>query len=89
MAENLTETRLQAIEEKLDMLLKAQATREHYTVAEAAKVLGRSAYQIRDHCKNGRIRANRRNTGRGSHKEWVISHEELTRYRREGLLPLR
>lgn len=82
------EEQLREIREKLDMLLSAQAVREHYTVAQAAAILGRSEYRIRDHCRNGRIKASRRMESHGPHREWVISHEEVMRCQREGLRPL-
>ena len=37
--------------------------------------------------RHGRIRAEKRQSGRGKHCDWVIAHDELLRYRREGLLP--
>lgn len=36
----------------------------------------------------GRIHAEKRNSGRRAHPAWVVSHAELERYRREGLLPV-
>lgn len=36
----------------------------------------------------GRINAEKRNNGRGPFRSWVVSHAELLRYRREGLLLL-
>jgi hypothetical protein len=35
----------------------------------------------------GRIRALKKASGRGKHASWVIPHEELLRFQREGLLP--
>ena len=63
-------------------------TKEWYTPEEAAKVLGRSKLTIREHCRFGRIRAKKRQAGRGASSEWAISHAELMRVQNEGLLPL-
>jgi hypothetical protein len=34
------------------------------------------------------VHAEKRKSGRGPHPAWVISHSELLRFQREGLLPL-
>jgi len=41
---------------------------------------------VRNYCRLGRLRAAKKRSGRGAHPEWVLSHEELERYRKEGLL---
>jgi hypothetical protein len=38
-------------------------------------------------CRLGRVRAEKKKSGRGPASEWLISHAELTRVRNEGLLP--
>ena len=37
----------------------------------------------------GRIRAEKQKSGRGAHAAWVISHAELVRIQRDGLIPLK
>jgi hypothetical protein len=34
------------------------------------------------------VRAEKRQCGRSVSQEWIVSHEELTRIRNEGLLPV-
>ena len=46
-------------------------------------------FTTREWCRHGRIRAEKRHSGRGKHCDWVIAHDEMLRYRREGLLPNR
>jgi hypothetical protein len=44
---------------------------------------------VREWCRLGRVAASERACGRGKFQEWIVSHEELTRLRNEGLLPAR
>ena len=58
-----------------------------YTTEEFAALVGKAEFTTREWCRHGRIRAEKRQSGRGKHCAWVIAHDELLRYRREGLLP--
>jgi hypothetical protein len=80
--------RLERIEEALLRLLGKPQEKEWYTPAEAAGVLGRAAYTIREWARHRRIKASKRRCGRGNTKEWMISSDELHRIKNEGLLPL-
>ena len=80
------EERLDRIEAKLLMLCERQQFREWYSVEEFARFVGRSEFTCREWCRHGRIRAEKKFSGRGAHAAWAISHEELQRYQREGLL---
>lgn len=71
----------------LNDLASSDVVREWYTVQQLAERLERSAYTIAEWCRDGRIRAERCRSGHGPHKSWRVSHEELRRYEREGLLP--
>lgn len=61
--------------------------KEWHTVAEAAKLLGKQPFTIREWCRLGRIEARKRKCGRGRTSEWIISSAEIQRYLNEGLLP--
>lgn len=76
--------------ERIEQLLSERAQPEptHYSIAEAAQVLGKVDYTVREWARTGRIRAEKRRSGRGRYQEWVVSRDEIERYRREGLLPL-
>lgn len=80
--------RLDRIEEKLDQLLQGTIEKEYYSTAEAAKILDRAEWTVREWCRLGRVYAEKRKCGRGSSNEWMISHDELRRIQNEGLLPL-
>jgi hypothetical protein len=80
--------RLGRIETLLESLLEVRTTKEWYTTAEVAKMLGKAEYTVREWCRLGRIHASKRQYARGSYPEWRISHEELTRIKNEGLLPI-
>src|SRR4051794_34748583 len=81
--------RLDRIEANLQVLVERQQVKAWYTTEEAAKVLDRSEYTVREWCRLGRIRAEKKGSGRGKYQSWVVSHAELLRVQREGLLPLR
>ena len=83
---NTVEERLERIESMLVTLVEQQTVRDWYSVDQAAQLLGKSAFTVREWARLGRIHANKRKSGRGAHASWVISHEELLRYQRDGLL---
>jgi predicted site-specific integrase-resolvase len=80
--------RLTAIEEGVRTLMGQRTVREFYSIAEFAEIVGRSEFTCREWCRLGRIKGLKKRNGRGLSSEWVVSHEELLRYQREGLLPL-
>ena len=88
MTEQELEKRLDRIEVLLFSLVEQESKKEYYTTAEVAKILARAEFTVREWCRLGRIWAEKRQCGRGASKEWMISNEELTRIRNEGLLPL-
>ncbi len=79
--------RLDRIESALTALVERQAVKDLYTTEEVAKVLGKSEFTVREWCLHGRVRAEKKGSGRGRYQSWVISHAELQRIHREGLLP--
>ncbi len=81
--------RLGRIEAMLLELVGQAPGREWLTPAEAGRALGKAEFTVREWCRHGRLRAQKRASGRGPHPAWVVSRQELDRYRREGLLPLR
>ena len=80
-------TRLDRIEGMLAALVERQAIKDYYSTDEFARIAGKAEFTVREWCRLGRIRAEKRRSGRGAHPEWVISHQELMRYQKEGLLP--
>ena len=81
--------RLEKIEALLAVLVGRQQVREFYEVEEFARLVGRDRFTVREWARHGRIKADKRLSGRGAHAQWVVSHDEFLRYQREGLLPLR
>ena len=80
--------RLDRIESMLAVLVERQTVREWYTTEQVAGLVGKAEFTVREWCRHGRLRAEKRASGRGAYPAWVISHAELLRYQREGLLPV-
>ena len=83
------ERRLDKIEESLRCLLKEKVIKSSYSTTDVAKILGKAEFTVREWCRQRRVRAEKRQCGRGNSKEWMISHSELERIQAEGLLPLK
>jgi hypothetical protein len=83
------EERLEKIESLLVVLVERQQVREWYSVEEFARIVGRAEFTCREWCRHGRIKAEKKESGRGAYASWAISHDELLRFQREGLLPPR
>jgi hypothetical protein len=83
------EERLEKMEAMLAVLVDRQTVREWYTTHEFAKTVGKAEFTVREYCRLGRLRAEKRQSGRGAYPQWVLSHAELLRYQREGLLQSR
>jgi hypothetical protein len=81
--------RLDRIEAALAALAERQTAKDWYTTEEVARALGKAEYTVREWCRHGRICAEKKGSGRGKYQSWVVSHEELLRLQREGLLPPR
>jgi hypothetical protein len=79
--------RLEKIEAMLVVLVDRQQTKEFYEIQEFAKLVGKSCFTCREWCRLGRISADKKLSGRGAYTRWVVSHAELLRYEKEGLLP--
>ena len=82
------EERLSRIECMLAQLVEREQVRQWYSVDEFARIVGRSEFTCREWCRLRRIAAGKKASGRGKHASWAISHAELQRYQREGLLPV-
>jgi hypothetical protein len=80
------EERLEKIEAMLVALVERQTVKDFYEIEEFAKLVGKSCFTCREWCRLGRIRADKKLSGRGAYARWVVPHSELLRYQREGLL---
>jgi len=79
--------RLDRIEQMLAELVERQTIKDWYTTEEFARLVGKAEFTVREWARLGRIKAEKRMSGRGAFASWVISHDELLRYQREGLRP--
>ena len=81
------EEKLDRIESLLAALVERQSIKDWYTTEEFARLVGKAEFTVREWARLGRIKAQKRMSGRGAFASWVISHDELLRYQREGLRP--
>jgi hypothetical protein len=81
--------RLNRIEALLHRLIEQRPAKEYYSTSELATILNKAEFTVREWCRLGRVRASKRECGRGNTKEWMISNEELIRIQNEGLFPLK
>ena len=79
--------RLDRIETALTTLLQLRTVKDFYSTDELAAILGKAEFTVREWCRRGRIRAQKRRSGRGKFQSWVVAHDELVRIQREGLFP--
>ena len=79
--------RLDRIEARLKSLAERERIKDFYTTDEIARLVGKREFTVREWARLGRIHAQKRRSGRGAFASWVITHQELLRYQREGLLP--
>jgi hypothetical protein len=82
------EERLEELRSMVLLLVERQQVREWYTTEEFGRAVGKAEFTIREYCRLARLRAEKRQSGRGKYPQWVLSHAELERYQREGLLPV-
>jgi len=80
--------RFEKLEGMIEELIRRQAVKDWYSTEELARILGRAEFTVREWCRNRRIHCQKKANGRGKHHSWAISHEEVLRIQREGLLPL-
>jgi hypothetical protein len=82
------EERLDQILSMLAVLVERQTIKEFYEIEEFARLVGREPFTCREWARHGRIRAEKKLSGRGAYARWVVPHAELLRYQKEGLLPI-
>jgi DNA-directed RNA polymerase specialized sigma24 family protein len=79
--------RLDKVEALLGELIRQRAVKDWYSTDEVAEILGKARFTVREWCRLRRVHCRKKNDGRGKHLAWAISHDELRRIQREGLLP--
>lgn len=78
---------LAAMRALLERLVAERTVKDAYTTAEVAAIVGRSEYQVRTWCQQGRIAAAKADSGHGPAKAWKIPYASLEHYRSHGLRP--
>jgi hypothetical protein len=80
--------KLEQFEDMLIVLVERENVRDWYSTDQFARQVGKAEFTVREWCRLGRVKAEKRKSGRGAHASWAISHEELLRIQRNGLLPV-
>jgi hypothetical protein len=80
------DTVVSALAEIRDLLVSQRLVKDWYSTDEVGKILGKAEYTVREWCRQGRIRAEKKGSGRGRYQSWVVSHDEVLRYQKHGLL---
>jgi hypothetical protein len=80
--------RLDRVEAAVTALVSQGVVKNWYTTHEVARILNKVEFTVREWCRHGRVHCQKKTSGRGKYQAWVISHEELLRIQREGLLPI-
>jgi hypothetical protein len=81
--------RLTRMESILEKVLERQTVKDYYSTEEVGQLVGKAEFTVREWCRLGRIHAEKKGSGRGKFQSWVVSHQELLRFQKEGLLPSR
>lgn len=81
--------RLDRIETAVTEMLRQRAVKDWYSTDEVAQMLGKAEFTVREWCRQRRINAEKKGSGRGKYQSWVVSHAELLRIQKEGLLSLK
>jgi hypothetical protein len=75
--------RLERIDQKvgqlIDLITKQKTIKDFYTTAEVAEIAGKAEFTVREYCRLGRIKGQKRACGRGKHPAWIVPHQELDR----------
>jgi DNA-directed RNA polymerase specialized sigma24 family protein len=75
----IMQQKLDRIESAVSELLRQRTVKDWYTTEEAAKVLDKAEFTVREWCRQGRVHAEKKGSGRGKYQSWVIPHAELLR----------
>ena len=77
------------IEAEVTVLTKQRTAKDFYGTKELGGNPRKSrVYRPRMVSEWSHPSCKKKGSGRGSHQAWAVSHEELARYQREGLLPI-
>lgn len=80
------------LEEKLDkiaaLLTQQKTIKDWYSTAEVAERLSRAEFTVREWCRLGHCKAEKKKPYRGGKKQWMIPHDELLKLESDGPAPL-
>lgn len=70
----------------VESLIQQRTVKDWYSIEEFAQLVGKAEFTVRNWARLGRIHAAKKGSGRGAFQAWAVSHQELLRYQKDGLL---
>ncbi len=87
----ITEDLEGGLQQKLDkitnLLIQQKSVKEWYSTSEVAERLGNAKFTVREWCRLGQCKAEKKKPYRGGKKQWMIPRDEMLKLESDGPAP--